>query len=53
MGAQTLLKAGSKAIKEGALVKDVIKSTLKIPVGAFLGVTVDQVASTLNEMQNN
>ena len=28
-GVQTLLKAGSKAIKEGATVKDVIKSTLK------------------------
>ena len=50
---QTLLKAGSKAIKEGATVKDVIKSTLKPTVGAVLGATVDQVASKLIEMRNN
>ena len=49
----TLLKAGSEAIKEGATVKDVIKSTLKPTVGAVLGATVDQVASKLIEMQNN
>ena len=52
-GAQTLLKAGSEAIKEGATVKDVIKSTLKPTVGAVLGATVDQVASKLIEMRNN
>ena len=40
---QTLLKACSKAIKEGATVKDVIKYTLKFTVGAVLGATVDQV----------
>ena len=37
----TILKAGSKAIKEGATVKDVIMSTLKPTVGAVLGATVD------------
>ena len=52
-GIQTLLKAGSEAIKEGATVKDVIKSTLKLTVGAVLGATVDQVASKLIEMWNN
>ena len=52
-GAQTLLKAGSEAIKDGATVKDVIKSTLKPKVGAVLGATVDQVASKLIEMRNN
>ena len=52
-GAQTLLKAGSEAIKEGATVQDVIKSTLKPTVGAVLGATVDQVASKLIEMRNN
>ena len=35
-GAQTLLKSGSEAIKEGATVKDVIKSSLKHRLGAFL-----------------
>ena len=52
-GIQTLLKAGSKAIKEGATVNDVIKYTLKPPVGAVLGATVDQVAFKLIEMRNN
>ena len=52
-GIQTLLKAGSEAIKEGATVKDVIKSTLKPMVGAVLGATVDQVASKIIEMRNN
>ena len=52
-GVQTLLKAGSEAIKEGATVTDVIKSTLKPTVGALLGATVDQVASKLIEMRNN
>ena len=52
-GIQTLLKAGSEAIKKGATIKDVIKSTLKPTVGAVLGATVDQVASKLIEMQNN
>ena len=51
-GAQTLLTACSEAIKEGATVKDVIKSTLKPTVGAVLGATVDQVASKLIEMRN-
>ena len=49
-GIQTLLKAGSEAIKEGATVKDVIKFTLKPTVGAVLGATVDQIVSKLIEM---
>ena len=52
-GVQTLLKAGSEAIKEGATVKDVIKSTLKFTGGAVLGATVDQIASKLIEMRDN
>ena len=52
-GIQTLLKAGSEAIKEGATVKDVIKSTFKPTVGAVLGATVDQVAFKLIEMRNS
>ena len=52
-GIKTFFKAGSEAIKEGATVKDVIKSTLKPTVGAVLGATVDQVASKLIEMRNN
>ena len=50
--AQTLLRAGSEAIKEGATVKDVIKSTVPPTVGAVLGATVDQVASKLIEMRD-
>ena len=52
-GAQTLLKSGSEAIKEGATINDVIKSTLTPTVGAVLGATVDQVASKLIEMRDN
>ena len=52
-GAQTVLKSGSEAIKEGATVNDVIKSTLKPTVQAVLGATVDQVACKLIEMRNN
>jgi len=44
-GAQTLLKAGSEAIKDGATVKDVLTSTLKPTLGAVLGATAEQVAS--------
>ena len=51
-GAQTLLKAGSEAIKENTTVKHVIKSTLKPTVGTILGATVDQIASKLIEMRN-
>ena len=50
---QTLSKAASEAIKEGATVKDVIKFTLKPTVGEVLGATVDQVASKIIEMRNN
>ena len=52
-GVQTLLQAGSEAIKEGSTVKDVIRSTFKPTVGAVLGATVDQVASKLIEMRVN
>ena len=52
-GIQTLLKACSKAIKDGATVKDVIKFTLKPTVGAVLNATVNYVAFKLNEMRNN
>ena len=52
-GVQTLLKAGGEAIKEGAMVKDVITSTLKPTLGAVLGATVDKVASKLIKMRNN
>ena len=51
--AQTFSKAGSEAMKKGETVKVVIKSTLKLMVGAILGATVDQVASKLIEMRNN
>ena len=52
-GAQTLLKAESEAIKEGATLKDVVKSVLKPTTGAVLGATVDQVASKLLKMRDN
>ena len=52
-GVQTLLKAGSEAIKENATVKDVINSTLKPTVGAVLAATVYQVADKLIEMRDN
>ena len=52
-GIHTLFKAGSKAIKEGATVKDVIKSTLKPTIGSVLGATVDQFAFKLIEMRKN
>ena len=52
-GAQTLLKSGSEAIKEGAIFKDVIKSTLTPTVGAVLSATVDQVASKFIQMRDN
>ena len=52
-GAQTLLKAGSEAIKEGDTVNDVIISTLTPTVEAVLKPTVDQVASKLIEIRNN
>ena len=50
--AQSLLRAGSEVIKEGATVNDVIKSTVQPTVGAMLGATVDQVASKLIEMRD-
>ena len=52
-GAKTALKSGSEAIKEGALVKDVIKSALKQTIGAVLGAKIAQVAFTLIQMRDN
>ena len=52
-GAQTLLKAISKTIKEGATLKGDIKSILKPTVAAVLGATVDQVVSKLIQMHDN
>ena len=51
--AQTLRKAGSKAIKEGATVKDVMRSTIKPTVRAVSEATVHQVPFNLIEMLNN
>ena len=51
--AQTLLKADSEAIKEGATVIDEIKFTLKPTVVAVLEARIYQVASKLIEMRNN
>ena len=45
--AETLLKPGIEAIKEGATFNDVIETTLTPTMGAVLGATVDQVASKL------
>ena len=50
---QIRLIAGNKAIKKGATVKVVIKSTLKPTVGAVLGATVDQVSYKFIEMRDN
>lgn len=46
-GAQTLLKAGGDALKDGATVKEVISNTLKPTIGAVLGATAEQVANRL------
>ena len=48
-GAQTLLKAGSEAIKDGATVKEVLSSTLKPTIGAVLGATAEQVANHMTK----
>ena len=50
--AQTFLRAGSEAIKEGPTVKDIIKSTVQPTVGAVLGATAGQVALKLIEMRD-
>ena len=52
-GIQTMLKAGSKAIKKGATVKDVIKCTLKPTICAVIGATVDHLTSKLIEMRDS
>ena len=46
-GAQTLLKAGNEAIKDGATVKEVLSLTLKPTIGAILNATAEQVANRL------
>lgn len=46
-GAQSLLRAGSEAIKDGATVKDVLQNTLKPALGSMLTSTAEQVASRL------
>lgn len=46
-GAQTLLKAGSEAIKEGTTPKDLLTNVLKPTIGAVLGATADQIANRL------
>ena len=51
-GAQTLVQVISDAIKEGATVNDIIKSTVKPTVGAVFEATFDYVASKLIEMRN-
>ena len=51
-GVQIVLKAVRDAIKEGATIIDVIKSTLKPTVDAVLCASVDQVASKLIEMRD-
>jgi hypothetical protein len=48
-GAQTLLKAGSEAIKDGATVKDVLTSAIKPTIGSVLSATADRVAEKLVE----
>ena len=48
-GAQTLLKTTSEAIKEGATVNDVLKSTLKPTMGVVLGATAEQLARRLTD----
>lgn len=48
-GFQTIFKAVSKAIKEGATIKDVLSATLKPTIGIVLGVTAKQVASQLTK----
>ena len=48
-GAQTLLKTGSEAIKEGATASDILKSTLKPTKGVVLGATAEQLASRLTD----
>ena len=50
-GAQTLLTAGSKAIKDGATVKEVLSATLKPTIGAVLGATAEQVANRFTSEQ--
>ena len=51
--AQTLLKFGSEAIKDGVTFKDVTKSMLTSRVGTVLGATVDEVAFKLIQMRDN
>lgn len=44
-GAQTLLKAGGEALRDGATVQEVLTNTLKPTVGAVLASTAEQVTN--------
>ena len=46
-GIKTALQAGAEAMKDGANIKDILKSTLKPTLGAVLGATAEQVATRL------
>lgn len=46
---QTLLKAKSEAIKEGATEKDLLNATLKPKIRTVLNATAEQVASWLTD----
>ena len=44
-GAQSLLKAGGEALKDGATVKKILTNMLKLSVGTVLATTAEQVAN--------
>ena len=50
--ALALFKSCNEAIKEGATIKEVIKSALIPTVGAVLGATLNQVVSNLIQIRN-
>ena len=50
-GAQTLLTAGSEAIKEGATVKKVLSLTVKSTIGAVVNATAEQVANRFTTLK--
>ena len=52
-GTQTLLKSSSEAIKEGATINNVIKSTIQPTVNTVLNATVDHIASKLIQLRDN
>ena len=49
--AQTLLKANSEAITDGATIQKVLSSTLKPTLGAVLGATAEQVANLFTSVK--